>query len=363
MKKSVQKSEPETKVIQLSSHNILEDKSPALSGDHFHNAPPYLDGWMLLFLQFKIHGVKSAKTLKLIELDLKYFYQFFQEYNGSNDIRAWSPQVTTRFIQHRQKLGEKPSTILRRLSSLSSFGKWTHGLRPDLFPLGVPTVGVRAPRQEALLPRGLTGQQVSLLIDVAQNAITLKQGNTKKSRVIQRPYRNYAILQVLLGGGLRREEVVNLTLEQFQGRKFIDVKCKGNVYRNVLLPQEVAQAIQTYISQERALDAQYFPNATALFLKTSSRQHASENGSLSVRSINKMMDALTTAANAHLPEEKKFVVTPHMLRHTHALDIMKRTKDLTYVQRRLGHQSLNFIARYTQMTAEEEFDVLDSLGQ
>ena len=48
-----------------------------------------------------------------------------------------------------------------------------------------------------------------------------------------------------------------------------------------------------------------------------------------------------------------------MLRHTHAYQVLKTGRSLPYVQKRLGHQSLNYLSLYTQMPESEELQLLD----
>ena len=90
-----------------------------------------------------------------------------------------------------------------------------------------------------------------------------------------------------------------------------------------------------------------------------SRKHRSPKGKLSPRSIHVIVQNIADVANQGLPPEKQIVLHPHMLRHTHAYQILKKGRSLTYLQKRLGHQSMNYLALYAQMPEEEEQELLD----
>ena len=351
-----------SKSAGLTSHNFFNPYA------HLNDLPPILSGWIQLYLKMQIKGIKAEGTYKAVKRDLAYFETFFTDYLGNELITAWTAQVTRRFVQSRQQEhNEKPATISRRLRSLSIFANWMMSVRPDWFLLGHPTRGVKEPVQQALSPRGLTREQVHLLIDAAHNLIARKTSKQKsprgRSTTIQRPYRDHAILILMLNTGIRREEVCNLELHQLDitQRKLIDVKCKGNIVRNILLSKKTVEALQTYLQQEREADQQTFDTATSLFLPAGSRQRSNSEGRLSLRSINNIIAKLETEANAHLAPDKQFRVQPHTLRHTHAYHLLESGRDLAYIQKRLGHQSMQFLVRYTQMPEAQEAEMLDTI--
>ena len=48
-----------------------------------------------------------------------------------------------------------------------------------------------------------------------------------------------------------------------------------------------------------------------------------------------------------------------MFRHTHAYQVLKKGRSLTYLQKRLGHQSMHYLALYAQMPETEEKQLLN----
>ncbi|HLC17291.1 MAG TPA: tyrosine-type recombinase/integrase [Thermodesulfovibrionia bacterium] len=348
--------------------------SPPNLEEFFKLLPPDLSEWIEVFLKLQIHGVKSHETVRAVKSDLNKFKGFFEYYYQSSDIRKWFPRTTQRFINHLAgEKGQKPKTINRNLVSLRSFAKWLISVRPDLLTLGDPFKGIRPPVQEPIRPKGLNDRQVKHILDAAYHLICQnypdeslikvhscrQEWHKKGHRKMKRPFRDYAIIMLLLNGGLRRSEICNLNISQLQGRHLKHVKCKGNLYRDVLLGEETIKAIKGYMEEERAVDCQILTASEALFLPSASRKHRNQNGRLSPRLINVIVSNIEKETNKNLPKEEHIKLHPHIFRHTHAYQILKHGRSLPYLQKRLGHQSMNFLALYAQMPETEEMELLN----
>jgi site-specific recombinase XerD len=48
-----------------------------------------------------------------------------------------------------------------------------------------------------------------------------------------------------------------------------------------------------------------------------------------------------------------------MFRHTHAYQVLKKGRSLPYLQKRLGHLSMNYLSLYSQMSEKEEAELLN----
>lgn len=338
--------------------------------EFFKNVPPDLSVWASLYIKLQVEKVKADKTVQANRSDLQKFIQFFQQHHRGLDVRAWLPRTTSRYLEHLEGLGQKPKTIGRALVTLRSFAKWLVSVRPGLLQMGNPTKGIRPPTQEAAQPKGLNERQVKRVLDAAYHMIAqtypdeeLLASNErwyqKGHRQMRRPFRDYAILMLMLNAGLRRAEICDLDKDQFKGRHLRGVKCKGNLYRDVLLGEETIKTLEAYLEQERPKDSEAFSDSPALFLPTASRKHRNATGRLSPRTVNVIVQKFEKAANQGLPSEEQFKLHPHVFRHTHAYQILRKGRSLAYVQRRLGHQSMNYLSLYTQMPEEEEKELLD----
>jgi integrase/recombinase XerD len=65
-------------------------------------------------------------------------------------------------------------------------------------------------------------------------------------------------------------------------------------------------------------------------------------------------------ANAHLPEDEKISVSPHILRHT-LLRKVANEKGVHYAMKLSGHRSDRYIWRYVQPSEQALAEALDDL--
>ena len=140
-------------------------------------------------------------------------------------------------------------------------------------------------------------------------------------------------MHTLLGTGLRREELVNLDLDQVapntsealraaKKAKISGVRGKGGTSRTVFLGADGRTALADYLDQERPADAG--ATSVALFLSAVSIGSRRPDG----RHISPLR--------------------PHDLRHSYAFALAAATGSNAYeLERRLGHQSQRYIHRYT----------------
>lgn len=331
----------------------------------FHHAGTDLRRLAQAYLTLQIQGVKAPETCRQTTHDLADFLSFYEGYFPGCDAQRWTPQATRRYLDRLQDQGRKPATIARRLISLRAFGKWLATHCPELLLLGDPTSQMKPPVQEALRPKCLTDRQVKAVLDAAQRRIAIKRSALPGRKKDRRPQRDYAILMLLLNGGLRRSEICDLMIEQFQGKKLVNVKCKGNFFRDLFLGQETAKAIQDYLESERGLDLPAYPEANVIFLPAAGKARRGEAKRLSPRSINAVVKGYLSEANAQLPKQEQLKpedLHPHAFRHTHAYKLIAKS-NIAQVQKRLGHRRPDLVVRYAQMPEAEEMKLIDDIEE
>jgi len=167
------------------------------------------------------------------------------------------------------------------------------------------------------------------------------------------------IVHVLLSTGLRREELVTLDLTQVSpsdpGRlreakraRLAGVAGKGGTTRTVFLSADARTAVAEYVELERPGDAS--GHAAALFLSAASIASRRPGGRLSPRAVNSILQRIGRWHDAEHSDPSRWVspLRPHDLRHTFAFALAETTgKDAYELERRLGHRSQRYIARYT----------------
>lgn len=153
--------------------------------------------------------------------------------------------------------------------------------------------------------------------------------------------RDKAILETLFSTGLRVSELVSLNIDQvnLKSGEFM-VRGKGRKDRIVFLSVRAANAISEYLKKRK-------DNYKPLFINLSINTDDLDEGEykrLTARSIQRIIKKYATLAGI----TKK--VTPHMLRHSFATDLLINGADIRSVQELLGHASITTTQIYTHIT-------------
>lgn len=370
-----------------------------------------LVAWMDTYLDLAVEGVRSRDIAQKIELHLERFTDFFVRRYGhtristvlKRDVLEWMKQLRAEETEVGEHAALAPATVNNHLASLSGFTSWVAAQRSDLFVLGNPCAGVKELPLPALIPHTLSEAQVISLKSILERLLALMRRKGRRHGQRQRkqqtgpllhkhsrPYRDRAIIEVFLACGVRREELVDLNLDQVvigaavpdrgervpvtpaalrKARKvqLVNVYGKNQTLRNLFLSADARAALADYLEGERGEDAACFAKPMALFLRAGSVQYTKQdeegsnatdegdaNGRLTVRSINKLVKKIGELHDAEQEGERKIGgLHPHMLRHTFGFRLAEETnKDTFELQRRLGHQSAAYIRVYTTPTEE-----------
>ena len=168
-----------------------------------------------------------------------------------------------------------------------------------------------------------------------------------------RRWRDKAMILLMLQGGLRPGEVLNLHLEDVQyGRRRIvvcyrtdhpkGVRTKSRRERIVDLHEpEALQALSTYVMRERPLDAQ----SSYVFLVGGKGKRRWEP--LGYHALVKMFQRHCDRLNI-----REYWMTPHALRHTHATRMWENGMRELTLQKRLGHASPESTRIYTRVSEQ-----------
>jgi site-specific recombinase XerD len=127
-----------------------------------------------------------------------------------------------------------------------------------------------------------------------------------------RPWRDRAIVYVLIATGLRREELVHLDLDQVQPHtpealrtlkraSITRVKGKGKTERTVFLSADTRAALADYLEKERPRDVT--TTTTALFLSAENIGVRTPDGRLSPQAINLILTQIGKWHDADIPTD------------------------------------------------------------
>ena len=152
------------------------------------------------------------------------------------------------------------------------------------------------------------------------------------------PARNYVIIEVLYGCGLRVSELVGLRLSNiYVEEEMLQVIGKGNKERWVPINAHALRLVQDYILTIRSQITPQPGEERYLFLNL--RGHH-----LTRVAVFQMVKEAVARAGIHKN------VSPHSLRHSFATELVQNGADLRAVQEMLGHESLSTTQIYTHLS-------------
>lgn len=268
----------------------------------------------------------SPATVRAYRSDLSDFAASVPELTlGEVDIehvREWLWRATQR--------GDAATTIARRTASARGLFSWAldeEHIRVD------PTARLVAPKRGRTLPQVATANALN---DVLHDLGAVAADGDPLA------LRDYALMEILYGAGLRVSEVSGLDVHDIDdAAATARVVGKGAKERVVPYGQPAARALQAYLVRARpvlALRAEQ--PVPALFL-------GARGGRLGVRSI---YDVVSRILGPVIGREH---VGPHALRHSAATHLLDGGADLRAVQEMLGHASLGTTQIYTHVSAEK----------
>lgn len=170
----------------------------------------------------------------------------------------------------------------------------------------------------------------------------LNSGNGNEFNII----RNIAIVKLIMGSGIRSEELINLDVNDLhldEERPYIMVLGKGKIeqYDKVYVSKEAKECVEEYLIERNIFVRENNVESNGLFL-------SNERKRMSKTAITSFFDKYSDD------------ITPHQLRHWHGTKLYEATKDIVKVQRQLRHSSLETAAKY--YVHIDENDIADAVA-
>ena len=215
--------------------------------------------------------------------------------------------------------------VMRKLSSLRSFFDF---LFKNERISGNVAAMVSLPKLHEKPILYLIGPEVERLLSIADDGSELTK--TQQSFHKHTHARDYAILMLFLGTGIRVSECVGINMDDldFQTNAVLVTRKGGN---QVILyfPQEVADALKAYLEERKQIKPLTTEDAPALFLSLQRKR-------ITQRAVQKMVKKYCALA---VPLKKR--MSPHKLRSTYATRLYHETEDIYLVAEALGHADVN----------------------
>jgi site-specific recombinase XerD len=157
--------------------------------------------------------------------------------------------------------------------------------------------------------------------------------------------RDRAILELLFSTGLRISELCALSTDDVDlSRDEFSVRGKGDKIRVVFLSESAKSAISSYLKARKDM-------SDALFVQYGKNAKNASDVRLSVRAVQRMLKSYAIKAGI----TRK--VSPHVIRHSFATDLLSNGADIRSVQALLGHANIGTTQIYTHVTDKHLRDI------
>ena len=164
--------------------------------------------------------------------------------------------------------------------------------------------------------------------------------------------RDRAILELLFSTGLRLGELCSLNSDINISSDELSVRGKGGKIRVVFISEEARKAVKKYLEARKDMSDALFIQIPSFSKDSAGKKETIKDfKSLTKRSIERIVK--THAIKAGISKK----VTPHVIRHMFATDLLRNGADLRSVQIMLGHSDISTTQIYTHVTDRQLLDV------
>jgi site-specific recombinase XerD len=154
--------------------------------------------------------------------------------------------------------------------------------------------------------------------------------------------RDKAILELFFSTGLRVSELTSLNKDLDLSKDEFPIRGKGEKIRVVFLSDSAKKAIKEYLAKRQDMEE-------AMFIQLS--KIGSENKNKPTRLTSRSMERIVKYYAIKAGISKK--VTPHVIRHSFATDLLQNGADIRSVQIMLGHSNISTTQIYTHITDKQ----------
>ena len=262
----------------------------------------------------------SLNTVNSYDRDLDIYGEFIK--NNNINYKDINKDQVRSYLKDLDLNNFSKSSISRILSTLRHFYSYLvneNVINDNIFKQ------IRNPKKDRKLPNFLQGDEFDKIVECIDLDTNLG-------------IRNRLICEMLYATGLRVSELTNIKLNEIDyNSKEIKVTGKGSKDRIVLFGDYCLKYLKEY------------KNARLELLKDKKNEYLFINNKGEQLSTRGVEDIIETCVNE---AALKHHISPHVLRHTFATDMLNNGADLKSVQELLGHSSLSTTQIYTHVTNE-----------
>lgn len=226
--------------------------------------------------------------------------------------------------------------VMRKLSSLRSF--FNYLFRTQRIPANIAAL-VPLPKKHEKPILLLERNEMQKLLDTVSSGDSLTPHQAAFHKLTR--VRDFAIIMLFLGTGIRVSECVGINLEDidFHSNALL-VTRKGGNQAILYFPQEVADALKAYLKEREAIETET-GHEHAMFLSLQRRR-------ITQRAVEQMVKKYAMLV---VPLKKR--MSPHKLRSTYATNLYQETEDIYLVAEALGHSDVNTTRKHYASMSDE----------
>ena len=294
-------------------------------------------------------GIKNLSTeyVSNIVITLKQFltfmniYKYKEKYNSYkdmelNDIRALTNSDIYSFIFYLAEKNYKQSYRILKIEHLRNFFDFLFKIKHNIFTQPFKKIN-REKRMYDKLPNYLS-------LEESKRLLQLYSDSDKALEI-----RDNAILHLFLNCGLRRSELINLKIDDFnfEENKFI-IFGKGNKERIGYLNQITKDAILKYLKIRKNMEVTNKKDSNIFFLSYLGKKLGDDGLRKIIKKAYKKADINSD------------VYTIHTLRHTCATLLYRSGIDIKIIKELLGHVRIDTTEIYTHLHDEDVMNALQT---
>lgn len=272
------------------------------------------------------------KTIAAYKTDLKQL----RAYTSVRFIDDITPEILETFLSLLNRK-YKPKSAKRKMASVKSF---LHYLEYKNMIKTNPINKVQTRfREPVTLPKVIPLHTIETFLSAMYKQHALAQSSYQKKSTL----RDIAVIELLFSTGMRISEVCSLKPADINlSDQNILIHGKGSKERMIQLGNENIVTILTEYKDEYHSEIEkcgyFFINRL--------------NKRLSEQSVREMIDKYTLMAGIDMH------ITPHMFRHSFATYLLEADVDIRYIQKMLGHSSINTTEIYTHVAMSKQREIL-----
>jgi site-specific recombinase XerD len=283
------------------------------------NLPRLLEGFFTERLmhqrQASPHTIASYRdTFSLL---LRFVQERTNKAPSTLSLQGLDAPVVGAFLEHLEKeRGNSPRTRNTRLAAVHAFFRYAALYEPGASALIQRVLAIPSKRFEHTPIAFLTHEEIEALVAAPDTDTWLGR-------------RDRTLLLLTVQTGLRVSELIGLCCQDVVLGHGAHVRClgKGRKARCTPLREDAVKALSAWLEEHRGQPADpLFPNRGG--------------GPLSHDSIEHLVGKYATIARQRCPSLEKKHITPHVLRHSTAMELLQHGVDPAVIALWLGHESV-----------------------